>query len=231
MMYRTNRIGPCMRFYNFRYAVRGEQSLPRISSSEIYKDFTALHNPLREASVTNTPGDTGIRLRIIALYERIRRHGSECGNPSKAHDIEGKQKGEKSSLKRKSSKSWTWKQNVESEAFNKALEKGRLSERYRLRAEWMTAWELNKQKERICDTSLWEEKGLPIILWHREPGLDERMYHDESGRIRFFGQDGQVFFQEEWAKTGGSCPSYLWYFSELEQLSGGTMETTRRETK
>ena len=230
------RIGMKMKFINFSYAVRvrQEQSLPRISSTTIYKDLTALHSPHRRRAVTRLPGDTGITLRIIALYERIRRDGSECGNPSKARDIEAKQKGEKSSseVKRKASKSsWARKQKAENAAFDKALERGQLDECYRLRSEWMTASEPDREKERICHTSLWDEQGYPIVLWDHDRDLDECMYHAEKGRIRFFGEDGQVLFQEEWAKTGESCPGHPWYVSDIEQLSGGRIETTRRETK
>ena len=214
-LFRANAIGPYMRFTNFSHAVRQEQLLPRIPG---------LFSPHNVPVFTEIPGDTGVRLRIIALYERIRRDGSECGNPSKACDIEGRQNGEKSSskVKRKASKSsWARKQKAENAAYDKALVRGRFDEFYRLRSQWMTSWGPKKETEQICHKYVLDKQGLPNILWDHEHDLDECMYHDEDGRIRFFGEDGQVFYQEEWASMRGY----------LKKLISGTMETTERGTK
>lgn len=238
-LFRANRIGPYTRFINFSHAVRQEQTLLRISSTTRYKGLTAQHSSHHVRSVTNIPGDAGSRLRMISLYERIKgteENTSHCGSPSKAHDIEGKRKGEKSRSEAKwkaSKSSWARKQKAESAAFNKALDRGRELECYHLRSQWIISWGPDKKTEQICHSCLLMKPGVPAVLWNHERShdLDECMYHDENGRIQCFSEDGQVFYEQIWAKTRESDFGESWYLSELEQLSGDIMETTRRETK
>ena len=162
-LFRANRIGPYTRFINSSHAVRQEQSHPRILSATRYKDLAALHSPPYMCSDTTILEETEIRLRDIAMYEKIkgkRRKTPQRGNSPKAHDIEVKQKGEKSSseVKRKASESsWALKQKAENAAFDQAIETDRLDECYRLRCRWWTSSGPDRKKEHIFHRELWGE--------------------------------------------------------------------------
>ena len=238
-----NRIGPYTRFINFSHAVRQEQSLPRLLSTTRYKGLAALHTPHHVRSVTTIPGDTRLRLRLIIMYEKIKRgkeETSQHGNSSKVHDVNVEQKGEKSSseVKRKASKSsWALKQKAENAAFNKAIGTDQFDERYRQRRQWRTSRRPGQEREQILHRVRWDEQGWSMIdhmdfEWSHDQ-LDECMYYDENGRIQCVSEDGQVFFQEEWASTSksGSGLDDLFHEPDLNHLSGGAMETTMREKK
>ena len=113
------------------------------------------------------------------------------------------------------------------------LDRGRVVECYHLRSQWMISWGPNQKTEQICHSCLLMKPGVPAVLWNHERShdLDECMYHDENGRIQCFSEDGQVFYEQKWAKPRESCLGEQWYLSDLEQSSGEIMETTRRETK
>ena len=237
-----NRIGPYTRFINFSHAVRQEQSLPRALSTTRYKGLAALHTPHHVRSVTTIPGDTRLRLRTIIMYEKIKRGKEETpqhGNSSKVHDIKVEQKGEKSrsEAKRKASKSsWALKQKVENAAFNKAVGTDQFDKRYRQRCQWWTFWRPGQEKEQIYHRFRCDEQGWSMIdhINHADSDdLDECMYHDENGRIQCVSEDGQVFFQEEWASMSkrGSGLGNPFDEPDLKELSGGAMETAMREKK
>ena len=237
-LFRTKRIGPYMRFINFSHTVQQEQSPPRTLSTTRYKGLAALHSSHHVRSVTTIPGDTGIRFRLITLYERIK--GSEKvtpqhGESSKAHDTEVEQKGEKSSseVKGKAGKSRALKQEAENAAFDKAFETGQLDKLYRQRCVWWTSSRPDKKRGRIFLRMLQDAQGsaIPLMTCADSHDLDECMYHDENGRIQCVSEDGQVFVQEEWASRSVPGLDGLRRESDLKQLSGGTMKTTKRETR
>ena len=115
------------------------------------------------------------------------------------------------------------KQQAENAAFDKAFNTSQSRKRYRPRCMWFTRSIPGPKREEVLHRWPWGAPGLMLDAISVELNyLDGCLYHDENGRIQCVSEDGQVFVQQERAKTSRF---------DFKLSSGATMETTKRGTR